>query len=106
MTPVFVLFEMQGFQVRIAEAAKERGFHTVVLNHDPLRTTGAAAVAPGVVDEVVPVVSWSDVDTVPGLTDNFCRCGQVLVSAADAASAAALAASLADRVRIETRGPA
>lgn len=64
MTPTFVLFEMQGFQVRIAEAAKERGFHTVVVNHDPLRTTGASAVAPGVVDEYVHVACWSDVDTV------------------------------------------
>jgi biotin carboxylase len=66
-TRTFVLFEMQGFQVRIAEAAKERGFHTVVLNHDPLRTSGASAVAPGVVDEYVHVASWSDVDSVRAL---------------------------------------
>jgi biotin carboxylase len=45
-------------------------------------------------------------EVVPELTDNFCRCGQVLVAAADAASAADLAASLAGRVRIETRGAA
>ncbi|HEV7652782.1 MAG TPA: ATP-grasp domain-containing protein [Actinophytocola sp.] len=64
MTPTFVLFEMQGFQVRVAEEAKRRGFHTVVLNHDSLRTSGASAVAPGVVDDYVHVESWSDVDTV------------------------------------------
>jgi biotin carboxylase len=70
VTRTFVLFEMQGFQVRIAEAAKERGFHTVVLNHDPLRTTGASAVAPGVVDEYVHVESWSDVAAVRALVED------------------------------------
>lgn len=71
MTPTFVLFEMQGFQVRVAETAKERGFRTVVLNHDPLRTTGAAAVAPGVVDEYRHVASWSDVAAVRAVVEEI-----------------------------------
>ncbi len=58
---------------------------------------------PAVVDLEIDVEAG---DTVAELTDNFCRCGQVLVAAEDAASAAALAASLAGRVHIETRGPA
>jgi len=58
---------------------------------------------PAVLDLEIDVEAGEDV---PELTDNFCRCGQVLVTAADAESAAALAASLAHRVRIETRGPA
>jgi hypothetical protein len=44
-------------------------------------------------------------DTVPELTDNFCRPGQVLVTAASAGAAAELAADLARRVRIVTRLP-
>jgi biotin carboxylase len=42
-------------------------------------------------------------DVVGELSDNFCRCGQVLVTAADTASAAGLAATLAGEVRIVTR---
>jgi len=71
MASTFVLFEMQGFQVRIAEEAKRRGYTTVVLNHDPLRTTGASAVAPGVVDEYRHVESWSDVPAVRALVEEI-----------------------------------
>jgi len=42
-------------------------------------------------------------DVVGELTDNFCRSGQVLVTAADTTAAAELAATLAARVRIVTR---
>jgi len=73
VTRTFVLFEMQGFQVRVAEEAKRRGYHTVVLNHDPLRTSGASAVAPGVVDEYVHVESWSDVDAVRALVRDVAK---------------------------------
>jgi biotin carboxylase len=44
-------------------------------------------------------------DTVPELTDNFCRPGQVLVTAASTSAATDLAADLARRVRIVTRPP-
>jgi biotin carboxylase len=44
-------------------------------------------------------------DTVPELTDNFCRPGQVLVTAASTGAATELAAELARRVRIVTRRP-
>jgi hypothetical protein len=78
VTPTFVLFEMQGFQVRVAEEAKRRGYHTVVLNHDPLRTSGASAVAPDVVDEYVHVESWSAVDTVRALVRDVARRHEVV----------------------------
>jgi biotin carboxylase len=42
-------------------------------------------------------------DIVPELTDNFCRPGQVLVTAADTGTAVDLAARLANEVRIVTR---
>jgi len=67
MTPTFVLFEMQGQQVLVARAARERGFRTVTLNHDPLRTSGAFAVPDGLIDENVHVASWSDADAVRAL---------------------------------------
>ncbi|MDN3354829.1 ATP-grasp domain-containing protein [Actinomadura sp. DC4] len=64
MTSTFVLFEMQGQQVLVAEEAKGRGFRTVALNHDALRTTGPFAVRDGIIDEYVHVASWSDEDAV------------------------------------------
>lgn len=64
MTSTFVLFEMQGQQVLIAEDAKRRGMRTVALNHDPLRSSGPFAVRDGVIDEYVHVTSWSDEDAV------------------------------------------
>jgi biotin carboxylase len=67
MTSAFVLFEMQGQQVLIAQAARERGFRTIVLNHDPLRTAGAFAVPDGLIDEYIQVPSWSDAASVRSL---------------------------------------
>jgi biotin carboxylase len=67
MTAAFVLFEMQGQQVLIAQQARERGFRTIVLNHDPLRTTGAFAVPDGLIDEYIHVTSWSDAASVASL---------------------------------------
>jgi biotin carboxylase len=67
MTPTFVLFEMQGQQVLIAKQARERGFRTVTLNHDPLRTSGVFAVPDGLIDENIEVASWSDTETVRSL---------------------------------------
>jgi biotin carboxylase len=64
MTPTFLLLEMQGQQVLVAEAAKERGLRTVALGHDPLRTSGPFAVREGVIDEYLHIESWSDEDTV------------------------------------------
>jgi biotin carboxylase len=57
---------------------------------------------PGVLDLEIDVRTG---DVVPEVTDNFCRPGEVLVTAADTAAAVALAESLARRVRIVTRGP-
>lgn len=67
MTSTLVLFEMQGQQVLVAEAAKERGLRTVALNHDPLRTSGPFAVREGVIDQRLHVESWSDEDAVRSL---------------------------------------
>lgn len=78
MTPTFVLFEMQGQQVLVAEAAKERGLRTVALNHDALRTSGPFAVREGVIDEYVHVASWSDEDAVRGLVGEIERGGDVV----------------------------
>jgi biotin carboxylase len=64
MTPTFVLFEMQGQQVLVAEQAKSRGLRTVTLNHDPLRTSGPFAVRDGIIDQHIQVASWSDEDAV------------------------------------------
>jgi hypothetical protein len=64
MTPTFVLFEMQGQQVLVAEEAKSRGLRTVTLNHDPLRTSGPFAVREGIIDEHIHVASWSEEDVV------------------------------------------
>jgi biotin carboxylase len=67
MTPAFVLFEMQGQQVLIAQQARERGLRTVVLNHDPPRASGAFAVPDGLIDEYIRVPSWSDTAAVHSL---------------------------------------
>jgi hypothetical protein len=66
MTPTFVLFEMQGQQVLVAEEAKSRGLRTVTLNHDPLRTSGPFAVRDGIIDENIRVASWSAESLVSG----------------------------------------
>ena len=55
---------------------------------------------PGVLDLEIDVQAD---DVVPEITDNFCRSGQVLVTAADTAAAVDLAASLSRKVRIVTR---
>jgi len=55
---------------------------------------------PGVLDLELEVAVGQ---TVPEVTDNFCRPGQVLVTAADATAAAELAEILARKVRIVTR---
>jgi biotin carboxylase len=73
MTPTFVLFEMQGQQVLVAEEAKRRGLRTVALNHDALRTTGPFAVRDGVIDEYVHVESWSAEDDVRRLVREATR---------------------------------
>jgi biotin carboxylase len=71
MTPAFVLFEMQGQQVLVAQQARERGFRTIVLNHDPLRTSGAFAVPDGLIDEYIQVASWSDPAAVHSLVSDI-----------------------------------
>jgi hypothetical protein len=78
MTSTFLLFEMQGQQVLVAEAAKERGLRTVALNHDPLRTSGPFAVREGVIDEHIPVASWSDEDTVRRLVREVERSNDIV----------------------------
>jgi hypothetical protein len=78
MTPTFVLFEMQGQQVLVAEEAKSRGLRTVALNHDPLRTSGPFAVRDGIIDEYVPVAGWSDQDTVRRLVRDVERGNDVV----------------------------
>lgn len=78
MTPAFVLFEMQGQQVLVAKEAKERGFTTVALNHDPLRTSGAFAVPDGVIDETSYVESWSDAEAVRSLVRDVERRHRVI----------------------------
>jgi biotin carboxylase len=55
---------------------------------------------PGVLDLEIDVEVG---DVVPEITDNFCRSGQVLVTAEDTSAAVELAASLARKVRIVTR---
>jgi hypothetical protein len=56
----FVLLELMNHMVLVAKAVKSRGYDVVALNHGPLRTDGPFAVPDGLVDEVVPVRSWSD----------------------------------------------
>ena len=73
MTPAFVLFEMQGQQVLVAREAKKRGYTTVALNHDPLRTSGVFAASDGVIDETIYVESWSDAEAVRGLVEDVER---------------------------------
>jgi biotin carboxylase len=58
---------------------------------------------PGVLDLELDVTAG---DVVPEVTDNFCRPGQVLVTAADTEAAAGLAETLARKVHIVTRRPA
>ncbi|GGO93674.1 ATP-grasp domain-containing protein [Wenjunlia tyrosinilytica] len=60
----FVLLELLNHMVLIAEEAKRRGFRVIALNHDPLRDSGPFEVREGVVDEVVPIASWSDNETI------------------------------------------
>jgi biotin carboxylase len=55
---------------------------------------------PGVLDLEIDVQAD---DVVPEITDNFCRSGQVLVTAADTATAVELAAGLSHKVRVVTR---
>ncbi|GCB52715.1 acetyl-CoA carboxylase biotin carboxylase subunit family protein [Streptomyces sp. NL15-2K] len=66
----FVLLELLNHMVLIAREAKNRGFHVIALNHDPLLTDGPFAVPEGVVDEVVPVASWADAEAVDGIVDD------------------------------------
>lgn len=55
---------------------------------------------PGVLDLEIDVAPG---DVVPAVTDNFCRSGEVLVTAGDTAAAVGLAESLAREVRIVTK---
>lgn len=78
MTPILVLFEMQGQQVLVAEAAKRRGLRTVTLNHDPLRASGPFVVRDGVIDENHHVASWSDEDAVRRLVREVESAGDIV----------------------------
>jgi biotin carboxylase len=78
MTSTFVLFEMQGQQVLVAEEAKSRGLRTVALNHDPLRTSGPFAVRDGIIDEYIHVVSWSAQDEVRRLVRDVERANDIV----------------------------
>ncbi|GAA4684292.1 hypothetical protein GCM10023347_44180 [Streptomyces chumphonensis] len=65
----FVLLELMNHMLLIAREAKRRGFHVIALNHGPLQDQGPFAVPDGVVDEVVPVASWSDAEHVGKLVE-------------------------------------
>ncbi|MFJ4867414.1 acetyl-CoA carboxylase biotin carboxylase subunit family protein [Streptomyces sp. NPDC088757] len=67
MRKTFVLLELLNHMVLVAQEAKARGHVVVALNRDPLRRTGPFAVPDGLVDELVPVTSWSDREEVAGL---------------------------------------
>lgn len=67
MKKAFVLLELMNAMVLVAKEAKARGYAVVALNHDPLKTSGPFTVPDGLVDEFVPIASWSapaDVDRV------------------------------------------
>ncbi|MEW2268888.1 ATP-grasp domain-containing protein [Streptomyces sp. SID685] len=63
----FVLFELMNAMLYTARAAKARGYDIVALNHNPLCATGPFTVPEGLVDEIVPIASWTDADAVDGV---------------------------------------
>jgi len=63
----FVLLETMNHMNIVLREAKSRGFHIVVLNHDPVRTDGPYGVQPGAVDDLRHVESWSDADAIRAL---------------------------------------
>lgn len=67
----FVLLELLNHMVLIAREAKRRGLRVIALNNGPLLTEGPFAVPDGVVDEVVPVASWTDAGEVDGMVDDL-----------------------------------
>lgn len=71
MKKAFVLFELMNAMVLTAKEAKARGYQVVALNHDPLRDSGPFAVPPDLVDELVPVGSWSDRAALDRLIDDL-----------------------------------
>jgi hypothetical protein len=56
----FVVLELMNAMLLVAREAKARGYAVVALNHDPLRDSGPFAVPGGLVDELVPIDSWTD----------------------------------------------
>ncbi|MCZ7415214.1 MULTISPECIES: ATP-grasp domain-containing protein [unclassified Streptomyces] len=65
----FVLLELMNHMLLIAQEAKRRGHHVVVLNQGPLQDKGPFAVPDGLVDELVRVPSWSDAEQVGKIVD-------------------------------------
>ncbi|MFP1628816.1 ATP-grasp domain-containing protein [Streptomyces sp. 5K101] len=55
----------------VAKAAKARGLTVVVVGQNPLPRQGPFAVPDGVVDELIPLASWSDADTVRAVLDDL-----------------------------------
>ncbi|WP_260639245.1 ATP-grasp domain-containing protein [Streptomyces angustmyceticus] len=66
----FVLLELLNHMVLVAKEAKQRGFRVIALNQGPLQSDGPFAVPDGLVDEVIPVSSWTEEDTVRAVLDS------------------------------------
>ncbi|MGW2480140.1 ATP-grasp domain-containing protein [Streptomyces sp. NPDC001571] len=101
----FVLLELLNHMVLVAREAKRRGFRVIALNHGPLQAAGPFAVPDGLVDEVIPVASWTDGTVRPLLDDVL---GRFSVAGTYAAFEGALRheAELRERAGLPTTGAA
>lgn len=73
MNKTFVCLELMNHMVLVAKEAKARGHRIVALNHDPLRDSGPFAVPDGLVDELLPIASWSDPAQVEPVIDDLLK---------------------------------
>ncbi|MCZ7462271.1 ATP-grasp domain-containing protein [Streptomyces sp. WMMC940] len=69
----FVFFELMNAMLYTAQAVQRRGFDIVALNHNPLCSAGPFAVPDGLVDETVPIASWSDDAAVGGVLKDLAQ---------------------------------